>query len=108
MQFLGISVTFALILFTISTALVTPNKDLHLIQDRMEGFEYAPLRMTGTVGHIVLNHTGTIEEITAQLAVENPDFDLDEVDDIVASEGLEKRDKLRKTKSSLTSSNVGL
>lgn len=60
MQYLGISIALALVLFTISTTLAAPDVESHLIQDRIEGFEYAPLRMIGTVGDIILNHTGTI------------------------------------------------
>ena len=102
MQFLSISVTLALILFTISTTLAAPDEDLHPIQDTIEGFEYAPLQMIGTVGDIVLNHTGKIQEITAHLAAENPDFNLDEVDDVVSSEGLQERDKACKSSLNLS------
>jgi len=49
--------------------------------------------MTGTIGDIVLNHTGTVQEIYTQLITENPDFKPMELDDVEEA-AVEARDKV--------------
>ncbi|KAH7323766.1 hypothetical protein BKA65DRAFT_598315 [Rhexocercosporidium sp. MPI-PUGE-AT-0058] len=51
-----------------------------------------PFHMTGTIGDIVLNHTGTVQEIYTQLITENPDFKPMELDDVEEA-AVEARDK---------------
>ncbi|KAH7323765.1 hypothetical protein BKA65DRAFT_555438 [Rhexocercosporidium sp. MPI-PUGE-AT-0058] len=62
------------------------------------GYKYKPLRMTGTIGGITLNHTGTIEEILAKVVDENPGFRVEEMDSTsITAEGghgLASRDKV--------------
>ncbi|KAH7380836.1 hypothetical protein BKA64DRAFT_222054 [Cadophora sp. MPI-SDFR-AT-0126] len=56
-------------------------EDFHITKGEVlpQGFEYAPLRMTGTVGDVTLNHTGTIEEILAKVVDEHPEFKIEDV-----------------------------
>ncbi|KAH9219474.1 hypothetical protein DL95DRAFT_457547 [Leptodontidium sp. 2 PMI_412] len=70
--------------------------DLQLAQDEHKGYKFTPLLMTGTIGDITLNHTGTMQEIYAQLATEHPNFNPMELDDVSESV-VETRDKRSKS-----------
>tara|TARA_R110002060_G_scaffold57783_5_gene68000 strand:+ start:803 stop:1102 length:300 start_codon:yes stop_codon:yes gene_type:complete len=69
--------TFFLLAFTIlflacSSVVTGTAEDFQIAEGEVlpSGFEYTPLHMTGTIGEIALNHTGTIEEILARVTTE--------------------------------------
>lgn len=65
------------ILLLATTSLSNPlTQDLQLVDGKLipAGYKYEPLSMTGTIVDITLNHTGTIQEILAQIKSENPGF----------------------------------
>lgn len=77
--------TFFLLAFTIlflacSSVVTGTAEDFQIAEGEVlpSGFEYTPLHMTGTIGEIALNHTGTIEEILAQVTTENPGFKVED------------------------------
>lgn len=76
--------TLTILSLASNAVLVTPAlaEDLQVVRGQIlpPGYRYEPLRMTGTIGDITLNHTGTIEEILAKVADENPGFKLVDLD----------------------------
>ncbi|KAG4411096.1 hypothetical protein IFR04_015768 [Cadophora malorum] len=77
--------TFFLLAFTIlflacSSVVTGTAEDFQIAEGEVlpSGFEYTPRHMTGTIGEIALNHTGTIEEILAQVTTENPGFKVED------------------------------
>ncbi|CZT04909.1 uncharacterized protein RAG0_11183 [Rhynchosporium agropyri] len=40
------------------------------------GCEYAPHRITGTIGGTSINYTGTIEQVIAKIKIENPGINI--------------------------------
>lgn len=72
--------TLAILLLSSSSVVAGTAEDFQITKGEVlpHGFEYAPLRMTGTIGDITLNHTGTIEEILAKVRNENPGFKLED------------------------------
>ncbi|KAH6707614.1 hypothetical protein BKA61DRAFT_679014 [Leptodontidium sp. MPI-SDFR-AT-0119] len=93
-QYLLFVATIFLLALTPTNASSTA--DLQLAQDEHKGYKFTPLHMTGTIGDSILNHTGTIQEIYAQLATEHPDFSLMELDE-VSEFAVEARDKRSKS-----------
>ncbi|KAL5315607.1 hypothetical protein ACEPPN_016476 [Leptodophora sp. 'Broadleaf-Isolate-01'] len=97
--------TLTILSLASNAVLVTPAlaEDLQVVRGQIlpPGYRYEPLRMTGTIGDITLNHTGTIEEILAKVADENPGFKLVDLDSTSTSaaggHSIGSRDKQRKS-----------
>ncbi|KAL5315608.1 hypothetical protein ACEPPN_016477 [Leptodophora sp. 'Broadleaf-Isolate-01'] len=81
-QHLLLIATIFLLALALTPTHASSTADLQLAQDEHKGYKFTPLHMTGTIGDIPLNHTGTIQEIYAQLATEHPDFSPMELDDV--------------------------
>ncbi|PVH83075.1 hypothetical protein DL98DRAFT_569920 [Cadophora sp. DSE1049] len=76
----------AILLLATRSVIAGTAEDFHLVKGETlpEGFEYVPLRISGSIGDVHLNHTGTIEEILAKVADENPGF---KIEDVLTSAG---------------------
>lgn len=81
MKLIAFTTTLALLAATIlllaaEVVVARSSSETHLFQraEVPEGYTITPLLMTGTINGIAVNHTGTVEEVFAQLEVENPGF----------------------------------
>ncbi|KAG4443351.1 hypothetical protein IFR05_001140 [Cadophora sp. M221] len=66
----------AILLLATEVVLALPSSEAHLHQrsEIPEGYVIASLLITGNINGILVNHTGTVEEVFARLEVENPGF----------------------------------
>ncbi|KAG4443350.1 hypothetical protein IFR05_001139 [Cadophora sp. M221] len=87
------TLAFAVILLP-GDVTAAPSDDFHLSAraDIPKGYRSEQLRVTGTIGGIQVNHTGTIDEVFGQLESENPGFNVPNIDS-KASSVLETRSK---------------
>ncbi|KAG4429725.1 hypothetical protein IFR05_014790 [Cadophora sp. M221] len=73
----------SVLLFVTTSVLAVPAlaEDLQVVRGQIlpPGYKYEPLRMTGTIGDITLNHIGAIEEILAKVVGENPGFKIQDL-----------------------------
>ncbi|KAK0117754.1 hypothetical protein ONS95_012080 [Cadophora gregata] len=95
-----ILLTLAVFFIVSSSVIAATAEDFNVVKGELlpQGFEYAPLRMTGSIGDIALKHTGTIEEILAKVAAENPGFKAEDIltaagADVETLDMLDKRTK---------------
>ena len=73
------------------------------------GYKYEALQVTGSIGLIVLNHTGTIEQILAQVVDEHPGFRVEDVDTTpnpAAGHDIMTRDKVNSEYQTTTKKNL--
>ncbi|KAL5324510.1 hypothetical protein ACEPPN_009056 [Leptodophora sp. 'Broadleaf-Isolate-01'] len=55
------------------------DSNLNILTSLPNGYTISPLRITGTIDGVSLNHTGSIQEIFSKLAAENPSLVIPEV-----------------------------